>query len=407
MAPVPSNAIRSFFDEQDRHRRQTWFFVVLGVIWMALMGCLIMAVHESLLLHFVASKEAIREWSIIASTVAVAVWAIVAAILYTSASHVLPLVMGARKASDFEENRLSNVAQEVFIAAEEPQAKVKWYILETSACNAFACGRSSQDGSIVVTRGLLHLLNRDELQAVVAHEFAHLKNGDTQFTVLALAFAWMLIGTSALAVAIVALATLAMIAGAFAIGKIAAADESGKSGIIGAIAILAILVYGIAFLVGYTLSIAFVLGLVALGVKTASSAISQSREYLADACASQWTRNPLALASALGKIAGGGVIDQRATLLMPLWIESPTRAENNKLLHRLIAYLVDTHPKTERRLELLRSMAGSAVTTDARWLDSLPESPLRRFREWVLPVLSTLLAIGITVGIGHDLFLSQ
>ena len=127
-------------------------------------------------------RETVRSWCITASGLAVGAWALVALVFVAAASRVLPLLMGAHTATGVDEKALANVAEEIPVAAEKLSgSKVRWYVLEASAPNAFACGRSVQQGSIVVTRGLLSLLNRDELQAVVAHQLAHLKNGDAQF----------------------------------------------------------------------------------------------------------------------------------------------------------------------------------------------------------------------------------
>lgn len=396
---------RSFFDEQARRTRQSYFFVALGVVWMAILGCLIVAVHESLFRQMAVPHESIRQWCLTGSVLAVGLWALAELVLLTTATRVLPLLVGAHIASGMDERVLANVAQEMPIAAGESAANVHWYILETSAPNAFACGRSVQNGSIVVTRGLLGILNRDELQAVVAHELAHLKNGDAQFIVSALAFAWMVVGASIAACIGLALAVTLLALVVVLVVKIAECDDSGIGALIGVLVSIGLVIYGLIFLATYALCVAIVLGLVAIGVKAASSSISQSREYLADACAAQWTRNPLALASALAKIGGSprlasSVID----LVSPLWLDHSSAGKGDGFRQRLLSFLLHTHPTIEGRIALLREMAGTVAITEARWLLTIRPTAWHRMKEWGLPSLATFLALAIGAMLVRFLF---
>ena len=389
---------RSCFDEQARRRRQTFFFLVLGIVWMALMGLLIVGVHVSLLrlMEFAVPSEVLRRYYIVASCLGVGIWITITLVLFLSARRVLPLLVGARPAAGIDEQVLANVAEEMQIAAGESASLVMWYVLESPARNAFACGGSVSNGSIVVTRGLLNALNRDELQAVVAHELAHLKNGDAHFVVGALAFAWMLIGaTMAAALAlIVALAILLLATLLF--GKILAATDNWIAGVVGLVLVLGLAVYGFVFLGTYAFCLVLVLGLVAIGVKAASSSISQSREFLADACAAQWTRNPMALASALKRISSGPRTDARTSILVaPLWLDQILPIQTDKLSRRLLLFLFRTHPKIERRIELLREMAGSTAITEAQWMTAIHTSCWDRIKANVLSVLATTIALTI------------
>lgn len=134
-----------------------------------------------------------------------------------------------------------------------------------------------------------------------------------------------------------------------------------------------------------------------MGVKAASSSISQSREYLADACAAQWTRNPLALASALAKISGNTQsVGARRSIIAPLWLDQPSADKGDGVCQHLLSFLLHTHPPIERRLVLLREMAGSAIMTDGRWLATLRPSAWQRMREWAYPMSATVLAVAIT-----------
>lgn len=396
---------KSFFDEQRRRKRQTYLFLGLGLVWMAIMGCLIVAVHESILRMMAVTPAEIRQWCLISTVAVVGVWALLAGVLLRWASRFLPLLMGARPADGVDERTLKQVTAEIPIAAGEFGGKLRWYVMETDVPNAFACGRSVGKGSIVVTRGLLDRVNRDELQAVVAHELAHLQNGDAQFIVAALAFAWMVVGASIAACIGLAVAAAVLALGLMAVIKIAEAGDGEWVGIVVGLLAVAAFIYGLVLLAAYALTLALVLVVVAVGVKAASSSISQSREYLADACAAQWTRNPLALASALAKISDGPrLATSTEQLVAPLWFNHPAAVSGDGFRQQLLSFLLHTHPDIEQRMVRLRSMAGSTAITDGRWLLDVRLTTWQRTKEWLLPTCATLLAAGLMVVLVHDLF---
>ncbi|MFN3414562.1 MAG: SH3 domain-containing protein [Thermoanaerobaculum sp.] len=112
------------------------------------------------------------------------------------------------------------------------------------------------------------------------------------------------------------------------------------------------------YLAFYLLTLGVALLLVALGVKWAASSISQAREYLADACAAQWTRNPGALAAALNEISGGVALQPTRTMAVsPLLIHAAKASAEEGWGWRLFAFLLRSHPEIEERIERLRSMA--------------------------------------------------
>ncbi len=402
----------SLFGEQTRRRRQTWFFVALGVVWMALLGHLIVGAHIA---FFMALQPTSRSaaalptdsgallWGLVAAAVAVVLWASVAATLLRSASRVVPALLGARQAAGVDERTLAAVAEEMAVASGEPAGATRWYVLESSARNAFACGRSVSQGSILVTRGLLTALDRDELQAVVAHELAHLKNGDAHFAVQALAFAWVVIAVSTVACVGLLAAVAALALTTWLVGEVAEASNAEWGGCVALLGMAGVAVMGLVLLAAYALLVGVVLALVAIGVKAAASATSQSREYLADGCAAQWTRNPIALASALAKISGSaGVSGLRGALVAPLWFDQPRAIKGDGATQRLFSFLLHTHPPVERRLEFLTAMAGGAVVTDAPWMSSIHSARWQRMKEWALPLLATVLAAAVTFALVSD-----
>ena len=179
---------------------------------------------------------------------------------------------------DAAERRYLNVVQEMALASGLPVPLC--YVIDGDATiNAFAAGNDPQDAAIGVTRGALVHLTRDELQGVIAHEFSHIGNGDMKLNL-------RIIGAVAGLTALAQLGYIFMRLGAESSGG----DDDAKP-----------------FTVGMLLTGVVVLVLGGGGIffaKVIQASVSRQREYLADASAVQFTRNPLGLASALRKVAG-------------------------------------------------------------------------------------------------------
>jgi Zn-dependent protease with chaperone function/uncharacterized tellurite resistance protein B-like protein len=172
------------------------------------------------------------------------------------------------------ERRLLNVVEEMAIASGLPVPVC--YVLEDPGINAFAAGNDPKDAVIGVTRGALDLLTRDELQGVVAHEFSHIGNGDMRMNL-------RLIGAVAGLLALTQLGYLLI--------RLAPRGRDGAK-------------IGIPMMVAGAVVIVFGLGGVFFS-RVIQASISRQREFLADASAVQFTRNPLGLAGALQKVARG------------------------------------------------------------------------------------------------------
>ncbi len=192
--------------------------------------------------------------------------------------------LGGRKldvnTTDFHERRLLNVVEEMAIASGVPVPEV--YVMDDeSSINAFAAGKSTSDAVIGVTRGCMKLLTRDELQGVIAHEFSHILNGDMRLNMRLIG---LLFG-----ILFIAMIGQMLLRGAANGARYSRSKESGG----GALAGLAI---GLAvMLIGY---VGLFFG------KLIKAAVSRQREFLADASAVQFTRNPEGIAGALKKIGG-------------------------------------------------------------------------------------------------------
>jgi len=184
--------------------------------------------------------------------------------------------------TDPREHQLLNVVEEMAIASGLPVPAV--FILDDEpGINAFAAGLTTSDAVVTVTRGTLEKLSRDELQGVVAHEFSHILNGDMRINlrVSAIIFGILLLGLAGRAVL-----------WSLRFGRVGGSrDEKGSNG-----TVLLILGGGVALLlVGY---VGYFFG------RLIQASLSRQREFLADASAVQFTRNPPGVTNALKKIGG-------------------------------------------------------------------------------------------------------
>jgi Zn-dependent protease with chaperone function len=201
---------------------------------------------------------------------------------YSSGGGAVAESVGGRQVdphtADIKERRLLNVVEEMAIASGTPVPAT--YILENeSGINAFAAGLTTSDAVIAVTRGALDKLTRDELQGVVGHEFSHVLNGDMRLNlrITALVFGILVLG----------------LGGRGILWSLRGVRTRGKNG---GGALVAIMLIGLALLViGY---VGYFFG------RMIQAAVSRQREFLADASAVQFTRNPSGLVGALRKIGG-------------------------------------------------------------------------------------------------------
>ncbi len=256
------------------------------------------------------------------------IWLILLMVSFAGGEGLLMAQAGGREIERADAPQLFNLVEEMQIAS-GLAATPKIYLIDTPTPNAFAVGRNERRAALGFTTGLIARLNRDELQGVVAHEIAHIKNRDTLFMTLA--------GTT--------MGTIIVIADMFARGLRFSAGSSSRrrsdKGDSGAAVIMLI---------------ALVLAVVApLLAQLLYFACSRRREYLADACAAQYTRYPEGLASALEKIAGGQRFSEEVNrVLAPMYIVSPLAA------HARGSRLMSTHPPTADRIRVLRAMGGGA-----------------------------------------------
>jgi heat shock protein HtpX len=224
---------------------------------------------------------------------------------------------GARPASREEFFDLYTVTENLAITAGLPMPKL--YVIEDPAPNAFATGRDEKHAVVAATTGLLTILDRTELEGVIAHELSHIQNKD------------MLVMT----VAVVLAGFVAIVADIFLRMSLLGGgnrDNDSKAGLI--LMVLAV--------------VAIILAPVA--AQLIQLAISRRREFLADSSGALLTRYPEGLASALQKIAGDGRPMLRANhATAHLFIGNPFGAEAGKFVNKLFS----THPPVEARVAAL------------------------------------------------------
>lgn len=212
---------------------------------------------------------------------------------------------------------LYTVTENLSIAAGLPMPKL--YVVEDAAPNAFATGRDEKHAVVAATTGLLAMLDRTELEGVIAHELSHIKNRDMLVMTVAVVLAGF--------VAIVA--DMFLRASLFGGGN---RDDNGKAG-----AIFAVLAVVAAILAP-------------LAAQLIQLAISRRREFLADASGALLTRYPAGLASALQKISSYQAPMRGANhATAHLFIANPFGARAGKFINKLFA----THPPVEERVKRL------------------------------------------------------
>ncbi len=313
-----------FFARQESARRTTRWLLLAYLVSVA---CIVVAIDAVIVLVVGASsRDASPRGAVIFTT-----FVVVAIIGGASLFKTLALRSGGasvarslggtrvdRGTGDVALRRLHNIVEEMAIASGVTMPEV--YVLEDEeGINAFAAGHSPADAAIAVTRGAATRLRREELQAVIAHEFSHILNGDSRLYLRLLGLTFGLL----------AIATVARLALQFGPRGNSRDDRKGGAAAImlAALAIMALGYIGVFF------------------GRLLQAAVSRHRERLADASSVQFTRNPLGLTGALLKIAG----TEAGSHLNSAGAESVAHMLFAPGLDRLLS----THPSIEERLREL------------------------------------------------------
>ena len=241
-----------------------------------------------------------------------------------------------------EERQLVNVVEEMAIASGLPRPKI--WIVPDKDPNAFATGINERMAHVAVTEGLLTTLNRDETQAVVAHEMAHIRNHDVKLMTLLAALVGVMVLISDGAWRFMRFGGMSGRSGGGGRGG-GGGGGGGKKGGAGALALIILVLWLISVLLAPLIS-----RLLAFGV-------SRKREFLADATAAQFTRNPDALAAALRKIEDAAAPTKaikRGTAHLCIADPLGRRISSRE---GFVANVLATHPPMAVRIARLKRMA--------------------------------------------------
>jgi len=246
--------------------------------------------------------------------IGVGIWFLIA---WAAHATLIRLATGAKPLDRMESKRVYNLVENLCISKGMKMPKIN--IINDDSLNAFASGIDEKSYSITLSAGIINKLNDEELEGVIAHEFSHIRNRDTRVLIISIIF----VGIFAF------LAEVAFRSLRFA-GR---GKKDSKGG--GAIILIAIIVTALAYLISMLLRFG----------------ISRKREYLADAGASELTKKPYALASALKKISADPYIEAVENRdVAQLFIDNP-QVSNRK--SGSWDNLFSTHPPIEKRISLL------------------------------------------------------
>jgi heat shock protein HtpX len=237
----------------------------------------------------------------------------------------------AREADPDQYRQLHDVVEELCIGVGLPKPRV--YIIDDPSPNAFATGRNPSHSAVAVTTGLLQIMNRAELEGVLAHELSHVHNYDILISTIAVTLAGFLVLLCDFGLRLLLF------------GGIGGRDRDGGDGGEGQLIVLA---FALVFLI-----------LAPFAAKIMQFAVSRRREGLADVSGVYITRNPQGLISALEKLRDNpNVLHHAPAATAHMWIESPLD-KRSKGAHSWFNRLFETHPPIEQRIAALEEVAGA------------------------------------------------
>lgn len=288
----------------ESNKRKTWLLAVLFLMFFLLVG---------------ASLGILLMDSIIGGLILALVFgSLYMAVMMLSGTSVVMAMNRAREIKSEDEHPfLWNTVESLAIGSRLPMPRV--FIINDSSPNAFAAGMSPKKAAVAVTTGLMDRLNREETEAVIAHEVAHIQNYDVRIATTAIALVAVIAVLSDLAVRMMWLG-----------GGRRGRDKDNKTH--PAIYLIALVFVILGPFIGTLIQLA----------------VSRNREYLADASGADLCRNPNALASALRKIAAiPEPMEAVSSTCASLYFSDPLKKKRN---------FFSTHPPTEERIRRLEQM---------------------------------------------------
>jgi len=317
-----------FFEHQHRARRKTGMLVVYFVLAVVM---IIVSLNIVILLFLSGAtssptifsdwlQQPYWVWISVGVLIAIGIGTISTIVKLRGGGRVVAEMVGARRiaasSQDTDERRLINVVEEMSIASGTPMPAL--YVLEEPAINAFVAGYRPTEAVLVVTRGTLQHLTRDELQGVIGHEYSHIFNGDMRINI-------RLMGILSGILIISQFGRILMYSNRRSRGK-----GAGQAAMLG----LAL------FIIGY------------VGIFFGSlikAAVSRQRELLADAASVQFTRNPDGIAGALWKIK----LHSEGSLLTNSHSDDVSHFCFGEAVKFRLSSLMATHPPLEQRIKAI------------------------------------------------------
>ncbi|MDG2422707.1 MAG: M48 family metallopeptidase [Phycisphaerales bacterium] len=336
----------NFFEQQDRARKRTGLLVLCFTIGLILMIGVLYVVAMVIMNAIGSDQESGQieieffNGGVLAGVAALVVLVVGGSSLFKimelrSGGRVVAEMLGAKLLDpgtrEHSERVAINVVEEMAIASGTPVPPL--YIVEDPTINAFAAGWSPNDAIVSLNRGTIDKLSRDELQGVVAHEFSHIFNGDMRINI-------RLIGVihGLLVLGVTGWICLRFIGPAMLGSGRRSSSKNDSGGGIG----LAIIVFGLALMLCGFIGTFF--------GRLVQAAVSRQREFLADASAVEYTRNPDGIGGALRKIQMGGRLKSDEQ-------HEKTSDINHMLFAKALNSMFSTHPPLPDRISRVEGLS--------------------------------------------------
>jgi len=291
------------------NKRKTWILLIVFFLLLALVGYAV---------GFLFMNSGI--WGV---TVAMIIGFIYALTMIFQSTEIVMSMNGAREVDRNEEPVLYHVVEDMAMVAQIPMPRV--YVIDDPGLNAFATGSNPQNAAVAATSGLLEIMNREELEAVIGHEVSHIRNLDIRISTIAVALASAITLLSSMA------GRMMWWGGASRSRRSNDRDGGGLEIILLVLSLLAIV-------------------LAPLAATLVQLAISRQREFLADASSVELTRNPQGMINALLKLENSQPMTHHVDdASSALYINDPQKPG-------FLKKLFYTHPPISERIERLKHM---------------------------------------------------
>ena len=291
------------------NKRKTWVLLIVFFLLLAIVGYAV---------GYLFMNSGI--WGV---TVAMIIGFIYALTMIFQSTEIVMSMNGAREVDRNEEPVLYHVVEDMAMVAQIPMPRV--YVIDDPGLNAFATGSNPQNAAVAATSGLLEIMNREELEAVIGHEVSHIRNLDIRISTIAVALASAITLLSSMA------GRMMWWGGASRSRRNSDRDSGGLEVIMLVISLLAIV-------------------LAPLAATLVQLAISRQREFLADASSVELTRNPQGMINALLKLENSQPMTHHVDdASSALYINDPQK-------RGFLKKLFYTHPPISERIERLKNM---------------------------------------------------